>query len=80
MMPMTLTSNMCRPSKPLVRHKSRGRSAVTNGKQLHANAVPVDGRSHRARRFRYLVAAFTAERASASCPNPSPAWSGRRRP
>jgi hypothetical protein len=52
---------MCRPTKPLVRHKSRGRSAVSNGKQLHSNAVPVDGRSHHARRFRDLVAAYTAE-------------------
>jgi hypothetical protein len=52
---------MCRPSKPLARRKHLGRSAITNGKQLHSNARPVDGRSHHARRFRDLVAAYTAE-------------------
>jgi hypothetical protein len=52
---------MCRPTKPLVRRKSHGRSAVSNGKQLHSNAVPVDGRSHHARRFRDLVDAYTTE-------------------
>jgi hypothetical protein len=52
---------MCRPSKPLVARKQLGRSAITNGKQLHSNAVPIDGRSHGARRFRDLVEAYTAE-------------------
>src|ERR1700733_14290981 len=50
---------MCRPSKPLASRKSMGRSAVTNGKVLHSNAAPIDGRGHNARRFRDLVAAFS---------------------
>jgi hypothetical protein len=50
---------MCRPSKPLASRKSMGRSAVTNGKVLHSNASPIDGRGHNARRFRDLVAAFS---------------------
>jgi hypothetical protein len=50
--------NMCRPSKPLVRHKSRGRSAVTNRSRAHQNG---DERSAGARRFRDLVAAFSAD-------------------
>ena len=53
--------NMCRPSKPLARHKPTGRSVVSNGKQLHSNANPVDGRSHHARRFRDLVLAYESE-------------------
>jgi hypothetical protein len=52
---------MSRPTRLLVRHKSRGRSAVSNGKQLHSNAIPVDGRSHHARRFRDLVSAYSDE-------------------
>jgi hypothetical protein len=34
---------------------------VSNGQKLHSNAVPVDGRSHHARRFRDLVQAYTTE-------------------
>jgi hypothetical protein len=52
---------MCRPTKPLVGIKSRGRSVVSNGKQLHANAVPVDGRSHHARRFRDIIQSYVDE-------------------
>ncbi len=46
---------MCRPSRSVVVRKSHGRSAVSNGKILHANAAGIDGRSHNARRFRDLV-------------------------
>jgi hypothetical protein len=50
--------NMCRPTKPLVGIKSRGRSAVTNRSRLVQNG---DARSAGARRFRDLVAAFSAD-------------------
>jgi hypothetical protein len=43
-----------------VQRKSHGRSAVSNGKLLHANAAGIDGRSHNARRFRDLVRAHEA--------------------
>lgn len=49
---------MCRPTKPLVRRKSHGRSAVTNRTRAHLSG---DERTQTARRFRDLVAAYSAD-------------------
>jgi hypothetical protein len=49
---------MCSHRKPIVATSKRSRSAVTNGSRIHQNG---DARSSSARRFRDLIAAFSAD-------------------
>jgi hypothetical protein len=49
---------MCPRPSPVARHLPTSRSAISNGTRLHQNA---DERSAGARRFRDLIAAFSAD-------------------